>query len=80
MVERTAESAEIQQTFRRTVKRHSHTIQQVDNCGRGLTHVLYGRLVGKKVSAIDGVVEVLPDGVALALQVLGSVNPTLRAD
>ena len=48
--------------------------------GRGLAHVLDGRLVGEEVAAVDGVVEVLAGGVALALEVLGGVDAALGAD
>ena len=48
--------------------------------GRGLAHGLDRRLVGQKVAAVDGVVEVLPGGVALALQILGGVDAALGAN
>ena len=48
--------------------------------GRGLAHGLDGSLVGEEVAAVDGVVEVLGGGVALALQILGGVDAALRAD
>ena len=41
---------------------------------------LDGGLVGEEVAAVDGVVEVLEDGVAFALEVLGGVDAALRAD
>ena len=43
-------------------------------------HVADGGLVGEEVAAVDGVVEVLADGVALALEVLAGVDAALRAD
>ena len=48
--------------------------------GRHVAHGLHGRLVGEEVAAVDRVVEVLPGGVALALQVLGGVDAALGAD
>ena len=48
--------------------------------GCHVAHQLHRRLVGEKVAAVDRVVEVLPGGVALALQVLGSVDAALGAD
>ena len=48
--------------------------------GAHLAHRFNGCLVGQKVAAVHCVVEVLPGGVALALQVLGGVNATLGAD
>ena len=43
-------------------------------------HLLDGGLVGEEVAAVDGVVEVLEDVVALALEVLGGVDASLGAD
>ncbi len=48
--------------------------------GPCFAHVLDGGLVGEEVAAVDGVVEVLPGGVALALEVLGGVDAALGAD
>ena len=79
MVERAAEAAEIEQAFRRAVEGHAHAVQQVDDAGRSLAHGLDRRLVGQKVAAVDRVVEVLPGGVAFALEVLGRVDAALRA-
>ncbi len=43
-------------------------------------HGLDGGLVGQEVAAVDGVVEVLEDVVALALEVLGGIDAALGAD
>ena len=48
--------------------------------GPCVAHLLDGGLVGEEVAAVDGVVEVRPGGVALALEVLGGVDAALRAD
>jgi hypothetical protein len=80
MVERAAEAAKVQQALGSAVEGHAHAVEQVDDARRGLAHGLDGRLVGQKIAAVDGVVEVLPGGVALALQVLGGVDAALRAD
>ena len=48
--------------------------------GRHVAHDFDRRLVGEEVAAVHRVVEVLPGGVALALQVLGSVDAALGAD
>src|SRR5471030_2408690 len=74
-----AKPPKIQQTFRRTVEGNTHAIQQIDDGRRSLTHGLDRRLVGKKIAAVNRVVKVLPRGIAFALEVLGSVNATLRA-
>src|SRR5581483_6259677 len=78
--QRPAEAAEVKQSFGSAVEGNAHAIEQVDDAGRGVAHALYRRLVGEEVSAVNGVVEVLPGGVALALQVLGGIDTTLRTD
>ena len=80
VVERAAKAAEVEQALGRAIEGHAHAVEQVDDSRRGLAHGLDRRLVGQKVAAVDGVVEVLPGGVALALQVLGGVDAALRAD
>src|SRR6185437_5305180 len=80
VIERSAKTTEIQQTFRRAVEWHAHAIKQVDNAGRCLAHVFYRRLVSQEIAAVNGVVEVLPGSVAFAFQVLRCVNSTLCAD
>ncbi len=80
LVERAAEAAEVEQAFGGAVEGDAHAVEQVDD-GRALRgHVLDGGLVGEEVAAVDGVVEVLEDGVALALEVLGGVDAALGAD
>ena len=79
VVERAAEAAEVEQSLGRAVERHAHAVEQVDDAGRRVAHRLDRRLVGEEVAAVDRVVEVLPGGVALALQVLGGVDAALRA-
>ena len=70
VVERSAEAAEVQQSFRRAIERHAHAIEQVDDPGRRVAHRFHRRLVGEKVAAVDRVVEMLPGGVAFALEIL----------
>ena len=67
VVERSAETAKIEQAFRRAVERNAHAVQQVDDARRCIAHRLHRRLVGQKVAAVNRVVKVLPGGVALAL-------------
>ena len=80
VIERAAEAAEVEQAFGRAVEGHAHAVEQVDDGGRRFAHCLDGGLVGEEVAAVDGVVEVLPGGVAFALEVLGGVDAALRAD
>ena len=80
VVERAAEAAEIEQTFRRAVEGHAHAVEQVDDAGRGVAHRFHRRLVGEEVATVNGVVKMLPGGVALALEILGRVDPALRTN
>ncbi len=80
VIERAAEAAEVEQPLGSAIEGHAHAVEQVDDAGRGLAHGLDRRLVGQKVAAVDGVVEVLVGGVALALQILGGVDAALCAD
>ena len=80
LIQCAAESAKIEQPFGSPIEGHSHAIEQVDDRRRRLAHCLYRRLVGEEVSAVDGVVKVLPGGVALALQIFGGIDAALRAD
>ena len=80
VVERPAEAAEIEQAFRSAVEGHAHAVEQIDDARRGFAHGLDGRLVGQEVAAVNGVVKMLPGGIAFALEVLGGVDAALRAD
>ncbi len=80
LVERAAEAAEVEQAFGGAVEGDAHAVEQVDDGGALRGHVLDGRLVGEEVAAVDGVVEVLEDVVAFALEVLGGVDAALGAD
>ncbi len=79
VVERAAEAAEVEQPFGSAVEGDAHAVEQVDDARRLVAHASDRRLVGQEVAAVDGVVEVLPGGVAFALQVLGGVDAALRA-
>jgi len=75
-----AEAAEVEQSLGRAVKRHSHAVEQVDDAGGGFAHGLDRRLVGQEVSTVDGVIEMLPGGVAFTFKILCGVDATLSAD
>ena len=75
-----AETAEVEQALRGAVEGHAHAIEQIDDGGRGLAHQFDRGLVGEEITAVDGVVEVLVGGVALALEVFGGVDAALCAD
>ena len=80
VIECAAETPEVEQALGGAVKGHAHAVKQIDDSGCGFAHGLHRRLVGQKVAAVDGVVEVLVSGVAFAFKVLGGVDATLRAD
>jgi hypothetical protein len=79
VVERAAEAAKVQQPLGSAIEGHAHAIQQIDNRRGGLAHGLHRRLVGQKVAAVNGVVEVLVSGVALAFEIFRGVDAALRA-
>ncbi len=78
VIQRPAESPVVQQSFRRAVEHHAHAVQQVDDSRRGFAHPFDQRLVRQKIAAVNRVIEVFIDGVALALLVLRGVNAALR--
>ena len=80
VVERASEAAEIEQPFGSAIERNAHAVEQIDDARSGLAHGLDRRLVGEEVAAVDRVVEMLPGGIAFALQVLGGVDAALRAN
>ena len=79
VVQRAAEATEIEQTFGSAIEGNSHAVEQVDDAGSRFAHRLDWRLIGEKVAAVDGVVEVLPGRIAFALQVLGGIDAALCA-
>src|SRR5712692_1019088 len=80
IVERASEAAKVEQTFGSAIEGNAHAVEQIDDAGRGVAHGLDRRLVGEEVATINRVVEVLPGGIAFALQVLGGVDASLGAD
>src|SRR4029077_17929879 len=80
VIERAAEAAKIEQTFGRAIEWNAHAVEQIDDARSGVAHGLNRRLVGEKVSTVNRVVEMLPSGIAFALQVLGGIDASLRAN
>ncbi|MNE55803.1 hypothetical protein D3C80_1506620 [compost metagenome] len=76
----TPEAAEVEQPLRSAVEHNAHPVHQVDDSRRRLTHRLDRRLVRQEVTAVDGIVKMLPGRVALALRIDGSVDAALCAD
>jgi hypothetical protein len=79
VIESAAKAAKIEQALGGAVEHHAHAVEQVDDRGSGVAHAFNEGLIGEKVSAVNGVVEMLVGGVAFALEVLGGVDPALGA-
>ncbi len=75
-----AEPPEIQQAFAGAVKHDPHAVQQIDNAGRMVAHMLDRRLVGEKVAAVNRVVQMLIGRIALAFRIDRAVDAALSAD
>jgi len=81
LVERAAEAALIAESLRRPVERHAEPIHEIDDPRAPIGHFLDRRLVLEEVTAVDGVVEVLPLGVPLLTREgVDAVDPPLGAD
>ena len=80
MVQSAAKAPEVEQPFAGPVERNTIAVEQVDDGRTHGGHLLDGRLVGQEIAAENGVVEVLANIVALALQVLGGVDAALGAN
>src|SRR5579872_1387066 len=78
VVQGSTEAAEVEQALRSAVERNAHAVEQVDNARGGFAHGLDGRLVGKEITAVNGIVKVFPGRVAFAFQILSCVNSALR--
>src|SRR5262249_27033340 len=78
IVESAAEASKIQQSLGGAIEGNAHAVEQINDPGSGVTHGFNRRLVGEKVAAVDGVVKMLPGGVAFAFEVLGGVDTALR--
>jgi hypothetical protein len=73
--ERATEAAEVEQAFGGAVEGDAHAVEQVDDGGALLAHVLDGGLVGEEVAAVDGVVEVLEVVSPSPLRFLAALMP-----
>jgi hypothetical protein len=80
VVEGSSEAAKVEQALGGTVEGDSHAIEQVDDGGSLRGHLLNGGLVGEEVATVDGVVEVLENVVAFALEVLSGIDASLCTD
>src|SRR6185295_13329138 len=76
----TAETTEVEESFRSAREGDTHAIEQVNDRRRHLAHRFRGWLVREKVAAVNSVVEMFPRRIAFAFGVDGAVDATLRAD
>ena len=79
VVQGPAEAAKVEKSLRSAVEGHAHAIEQIDDPRGRITHFLDRRLVSEEVSAVNGVVKMLPGRIALTLQILGRVDAALCA-
>ena len=80
-VERAAEAPLVAKALGRAVEGHAQPVHQVDDLRRPVGHFLDRRLVLEEIAAVDGVVKVLPLGVAqLPREVVDAVDAALGAD
>src|SRR6516164_6778137 len=80
MIKRATEAAVVEKALGRTIEHDAHAIEKINDAGGVFAHALDERLVGKKVSAVDGVVKMLRGGIAFAFLILGGVDAALGAD
>ena len=80
VIERSAETAIIEQTFRRTVEHDAHAVEQINDSRRRFAHTLYERLICQEIPAINRVVKMFRGGVAFALLIFCGVDSALRAN
>jgi hypothetical protein len=80
VVQRTAETPEIEQALAGAIERHAHAIEQVDDLRSRVAHAFHRRLLGEEVAALERVLHVDVGVVAFALGVHGAVDSTLGAD
>ena len=80
IVESAAETAIVEEAFGGAIEGDAHAIEEIDDGRSFFAHALDERLIGEEIAAVDGVVKMLPGGVAFALLVLGGVDAALRAD
>src|SRR5580704_14178882 len=73
-------AAVIEETFRGAIEHDAHAIEQIDDRRGFLAHAFDQRLISQKISTVDGVVEMLGDGIAFTLLIFRGVDSTLRAD
>ena len=76
-----AEEPQIMEPLGRTIERHAHAIQQIDDLGRVKAHLIDRRLVLEEVAAVQRLVHVLPFAVALlAGHLVAGIDAALSAD
>ena len=81
LVEGPTEAALIAESLRCPVERHAEPVHEIDDPRAPVGHLLDRRLVLEEVTAVDGVVEMLPFGIPLLpREGVDAVDPPLSAD
>src|SRR5436309_2932065 len=80
VIECSSEAAKVEQAFGSAIEGHAHAVEKVDDSRCSIAHGFDRWLVGKKVTAVNRVVKVLPGGVAFAFQILGRIDAALRTN
>ena len=75
-----AEVAEVEDAFCRARERHAHAVEHLDELRSCFDHALDSELVREEVAAVDRVIEMLVDGVMLALRVHAGIDAALGAE
>jgi hypothetical protein len=74
-----AEQALVHDSFGGSAEGDAHAVEGADDSGGFFAQVLDGWLIGEVIAALDGVNDVLPDGVVLTLDVEDGVDAALGA-
>src|SRR5699024_4464050 len=77
MVQSTAKTSEVKKTFRRSVKRNTHTVQQVNDFRRRISHCFYRGLVCQEVTAVNRVVKMYSSCIGLTFCIDCSIYTAL---
>ena len=80
MVFGAAKAPKVQKALGGAVEHDAHAVEHVDYRRGIVAHLLYGGLVGQKIAAVDGVVQMFKGAVALALGVDRRVYAALGAN
>ena len=62
-----------------SIERHAHPVEQIDNLRSPIAHFVDRRLIGQKIAAENGLIEMGPFAVSLlAGDIIAGIDPALR--